>query len=64
MQFITSPPLAAVVWLSPLIAGMAHDLITSRRILRVRRSDSRPVHRRVVVAANDSRLANAVVLPI
>ena len=32
MQFITSPSLAAVVWLSPLIAGMAHDWITNRRI--------------------------------
>ena len=32
MTFITSPPLAGLVWLSPLLIGMAHDWITRRRV--------------------------------
>jgi hypothetical protein len=32
MQFIDSRPLLAVLWLSPLFLGMAHDSVTRRRI--------------------------------
>jgi len=32
MQFIESRPLLGLLWLSPLLVGMAHDWITRRRI--------------------------------
>jgi len=32
MEFIGSPMLAAVVWLSPLLVGMAHDKLTRGRV--------------------------------
>jgi len=32
MQFIESRPLLGLLWLSPLLVGMAHDWITRRRV--------------------------------
>jgi hypothetical protein len=32
MSFISSPPLAGVMWLSPLLIGMVHDKITLGRV--------------------------------
>jgi hypothetical protein len=32
MSFISSPPLAGLVWLSPLLIGMVHDKITIGRV--------------------------------
>jgi hypothetical protein len=32
LSFIESPPLLALVWLSPLLVGIAHDWNTRRRV--------------------------------
>ena len=32
MDFVSSPPLAGLVWLSPLLIGMVHDRITRGRV--------------------------------